>query len=495
MGFWGSDMKNLFQHVGNVTDEDSYAETVRKIKQGLTSRTNSVVQRNMLLANFPQGKKSFEKWSQEVSNAAKLISYQDYNWKQAAVDAIILQTSNPKLRERALQDNVSYDEILKLGISKEQSSKGAALLEQASGGHGSADKVTEEVRRLKIENKKLKSRLPSKECTRCGSAKCKKGNKCPAMGQTCSICKKPNHFRRVCRSKGQKSIPLGQLSSAEESDSDESVKRIIVGKLSQGAISATVNVEGLLSPGNPTALQLTTDTGIFKTLLNRNDWCKIRDHCRFVKTSKGLRPYGTAFRLPIKGKAKVTLTAQRGAKITTWVYVVDDPKEQSLLGEEDATRLGIVKLDVLGAQEEVVQQISFMQETSSTTAPEHISTDGRSQSEIDLNMGNIIEQFPNVFSNSTGKFKGRPIKLHIKPDAVPVIQPPRRIPLHYVSRLKKIDSMLKDDVIEGPISTEEPGTFLSNLVITDKKNTDRIRVTLTAHQLTRLSIKHMNQNQ
>ena len=74
-----------------------------------------------------------------------------------------------------------------------------------------------------------------------------------------------------------------------------------------------------------------------------------------MKTSKGFRPYGTAFRLPIKGKAKVTLTAQRGAKITTWVYVVDDPKEQSLLGEEDATRLGIVRLDVLGAQEEVVQ--------------------------------------------------------------------------------------------------------------------------------------------
>ena len=130
-----------------------------------------------------------------MSNAAQLISYENYNWKQAAVDAMILQTSNPKLRERSLQDNVSYDEILKLGISKEQSTKGAALLEQASGGHHPTEKVTEEVRRLKIENKKLKSHIPqSKECTRCGSSKCKKGNKCPAMGQTCSACKKPNHF-------------------------------------------------------------------------------------------------------------------------------------------------------------------------------------------------------------------------------------------------------------------------------------------------------------
>ena len=38
--------------------------------------------------------------------------------------------------------------------------------------------------------------------------------------------------------------------------------------------------------------------------------------------------------------------------------------------------------------------------------------------------------------------------------------------------------MLKDDIIEGPIKVEEPGTFLSNLVITRKKDTEKIRVTL-----------------
>ena len=38
--------------------------------------------------------------------------------------------------------------------------------------------------------------------------------------------------------------------------------------------------------------------------------------------------------------------------------------------------------------------------------------------------------------------------------------------------------MVSEDIIEGPIDMEEPGTFLSNLVITDKKDSDRIRVTL-----------------
>ena len=37
----GADMKNLFQHVGKVAAGDSYADTVKKIVDGLSSRTNS----------------------------------------------------------------------------------------------------------------------------------------------------------------------------------------------------------------------------------------------------------------------------------------------------------------------------------------------------------------------------------------------------------------------------------------------------------------------
>ena len=38
--------------------------------------------------------------------------------------------------------------------------------------------------------------------------------------------------------------------------------------------------------------------------------------------------------------------------------------------------------------------------------------------------------------------------------------------------------MKEEGIIEGPITIEEAGTFLSNLVITDKKDTDRIYLTL-----------------
>jgi len=84
------------------------------------------------------------------------------------------------------------------------------------------------------------------------------------------------------------------------------------------------------------------------------------------------------------------------------------PNEQSLLGEEDATRLGIVTLDVLGAPAEVVKHISHMQAT--TRVLDDVAGGGQTQDEIDTNMKHIIEQFLSVFSNSTGKFIGSPIK-------------------------------------------------------------------------------------
>ena len=84
-----------------------------------------------------------------------------------------------------------------------------------------------------------------------------------------------------------------------------------------------------------------------------------------------------------------------------------------------------------------------------------------------------------MFSNATGKFKGSPIRINVTKEVTPVVQPRRRIPLYNRDRLEaELKRMLEDDIIEGQLDEEEPGTFISNLVITDKNDTDQIRVTL-----------------
>ena len=129
-------------------------------------------------------------------------------------------------------------------------------------------------------------------------------------------------------------------------------------------------------------------------------------------------------------------------------------------------------------QGEVMGNVSYIQKSQSNGNGRTVSG-GETQADIYRNMKAITGKFPRVFSNRTGKYRGSQIKIQVKPHAEPVIQPPRKIPLQYLSRLKtEVNVMLHEDIIEGPVGVEEPGTFLSNLVITDKKGSDRIRVTL-----------------
>ena len=404
----GDDMKSLFQHVGKVLDNDTFDAAVKKIEDGLEAQTNNVVQRNLLLANYPQGSKSFDRWYKEVSNGAKIINYENYDWKQATVDAILLQTSNPKLRERALQENITYNSLLTMGITKEQSMKGAPLLEKASGQTSSFTNQlyikSEEVRKLQKENNRLKSKLPEFSFGRCGNAKCDKAEKCPAMGQKCSKCHKMNHFAKSCKARTTVR-PTRRLSSAEECDSAESSGRIVVGKLESHSITAKVTIQDM-------PVLLATDTGVPKTLLNRNDWEKVKHKCKFVKTSKRFRPFRTSYHLPIRRKAEVVMKAVSGAEILSYIYIVDDKNEQSLLDEKDAISLGIIHFNPEGAKVAVlhwddsadkpVRSISYTTKTPSL--PEGIISGGKTQQEIDTLMTNIVNKFPNLFSNKTGKF-------------------------------------------------------------------------------------------
>ena len=63
-------------------DMKTFDAAVKKFEDGLKAQTNNVVQRNLLLANYPQGSKSFDRWYKEVSNGAKIINYDNYDWKQ-----------------------------------------------------------------------------------------------------------------------------------------------------------------------------------------------------------------------------------------------------------------------------------------------------------------------------------------------------------------------------------------------------------------------------
>ena len=296
---------------------------------------------------------------------------------------------------------------------------------------------------------------------------------------------------RQVRKKEEKQIPLSKINSSEEKRKSKKEK-ITVKKL-DSSITAKIKVHGTLPfDVEDNVMNMATDTGVNKTIMNYKDFEKIKKSCGIVKTSKKFRPYGTPVSLNILGKAKVTMKAEAGAEISTWIYIHKSNTEKSLLGERDARRLGIVTLNLKGSTEEIelddeesVKCIAYTRKEDPPTTG--IVSGGETQEEIDQNMEKLRQRHPKAFNDRTGKYTGEPIKIHYPEKYAPHIQPNRRIPLHYVDvAYKELQKLLDEDVYEGPLETEEPGTFINNLVITDKKNSDGVRITIDCREVNKI---------
>ena len=59
-------------------------------------------------------------------------------------------------------------------------------------------------------------------------------------------------------------------------------------------------------------------------------------------------------------------------------------------------------------------------------------------------MGKIKKEFSDVFGG-IGKYRGDPVKIQMAENVKPVIQAPRRIPLHYLDPLKQHLEELVDE--------------------------------------------------
>ena len=204
-------------------------------------------------------------------------------------------------------------------------------------------------------------------------------------------------------------------------------------------------------------IQVLADTGVRRIILNLGNWEKLGGG-ELKKTKLKFRPYGTNHYLPIKGRAAVRLRAEAGAVIETEVYVNGDRSEDSLLGEKDAERLGIIT-----SRPEVEIRRIKQNKNSNAGLVEEDQTVMRDQKIVDEKMEKVAEEFKEVFEG-IGKYKGPPVELQVQEGVRPVVQAPGRIPLHYQEPLKEhIQELLDAGVI---LQHEEEGTWVSNLVIT-----------------------------
>ena len=288
-------------------------------------------------------------------------------------------------------------------------------------------------------------------CAGCGRSNCDRGPNCAAKNAFCNACGKKGHFSAVC-------LKMVKGVSTITSINQESPKKI-------HTVSSS-HKKAEISFGK-TKIQALIDTGAeVNILLESNVPKNIK---RIFRTPVTLQPYGI---ITPKGQITLDTTWNDRTQKATWVVIGDQDLHGNpcnLISCTLAESLGIISFNGPPSQISAISSHSSQNQLGSN---DFESLKNKSQQAI----ASILSKYEDVFTG-LGKLKASPVHFHLKPNATPIIQPPRQIPYHLQSSFEKIiQEMERDDVIEqhyGPV------TWLANPVLVPKPDgTMRITVDL-----------------
>ena len=389
----------------------------------------------------------------ELRKKAKDCAFE--NVDKEILSAVIQNCRSSRLRRRALREaDKTLDDILKMGRALEMADSHANTMER---GEQSIPVNKIGARKQKTPNKQFatggsrhprqRRRTKSSKCRQCGGEYPHVGD-CPAKGQVCHACNKPNHFAKMCRTpskeklpKPQRQKPVNGIAAARfqlESDSDSSDEEYTYSITEHAVNNVNSKLPQTRIKLNDVECTLLLDTGTTTNILDEATYKKIGTPKLHVKKKNRpkLQPYGGGKTLKVLGSCKV-VTETKGRYDNLTFHVVQG-SFGALLGFAAATQLELVKI------------------ISNVTAQ------------------SLSDQYPALFKG-IGKYNRGTIKLHIDKEIQPVAQRHRRIPFHLRSKVEKeVNKLLESDIIEKVEGTPTP--WVSPIVTPPKKNPDEIRL-------------------
>jgi hypothetical protein len=286
-------------------------------------------------------------------------------------------------------------------------------------------------RRKPAKEKYQPDKQQQRKCGRCGKTHAWK--KCPAWGQTCSKCGVKNHYSGQCRSKEDKVQSVEATHHYAGSDNEEEFFCTVVesNKARQCEWIVTLDV-----CGSETALKV--DSGAQVNILNWSDYFKMKNKPLIEAKTMTLRAYNQEI-IPTAGVCHTSVVSKDKQYGVDFV-VVQDKNRQSILGANDAERLGLI------SRADDVKKVYTVACKDS------------------LSMEKLVKQHGDVFQG-LGCLEGK-CSIKLVEDAVPSIHPARKVPIALKGKLKEeIERLVDIGVLE---KTEEPTDWVLPLVIVEK---------------------------
>ena len=377
-------------------------------------------------------------------------------------DRIVCGVRVNAVRRKLLQES-SLNLTKCVDICRAAEAASAQIKEMAPSQHpGEVDLVAKSRPFKKSKSIKEKEK-PSKnqfvdECKFCGRQHERKKEKCPAYGQICLFCGKPNHksnnFKKSAQRFKRKPKVHQLVESSDQSYSSEeeilsvtteNVVNVVENSKCKSKIFAHMEIEGAL-------IKMQVDSGASCNVLPR----KFLPKSTVVNESNvKLTTYSEA-NLNVCGLAKIHLRNPRNQTKYFVQFVVIDEDYIPLLGSTWAQKMGLITVKH--------ENILHVNETVSNCQG--------------LTMEQISASYSDVFKG-LGCMEGT-LHLEVDTSVVPKIMPPRRVPLALKDRLKEeLARLEKSSVI---VKEENPTDWVSSLVVTEKPN-GKLRVCIDPQHL------------
>ena len=368
-------------------------------------------------------------------------------------DRIVIGCNSKKVREKLIQEGseLSLEKAVEIALTLEMSQTQLKTMEEEDS-KIHAVKVNQARRQSeKLDKRKHGRPGVEQECGMCGYIHSSKAE-CPAKGKKCLICAKLNHFAKVCKSREKRrtvqyvaKFESGDDARTNETSSESEDEMFYVGCIDAvNAVSLSEWREELTINNKKVIVQL--DTGAKCNVMSLTTLKTLGGETTIQPTAAKLRSY-SGHQIPIHGCT--TLLCEHKDETYPMKFYIAEGDVLSVLSAQACKDLNLV------------QRVNSVIDSS-------VITDARPD---------ILLEYPDLFQG-LGCLPGKHT-IRIDPTVVPVVHPPRKVPVALKGRIKdELERMVKAGVVARQI---EPTAWVSSMVTVVKPN--KIRICLDPRDL------------